>query len=127
MRETHVSKAEQPDAPAPKMNKWTPTTDLTILRRMGKTGEEAAELLAVTSRIIIQGIDEIDPSSGKTNRQRLEEEIADVYAQLDCTIDALYLDISAIARRRGVKVEQMLEWEDLFELGDDKPQESTDA
>jgi NTP pyrophosphatase (non-canonical NTP hydrolase) len=109
------------------MSPWQATNDPMMLRRMGKTGEEAGELLAVTSRIIIQGIDEIDPSSGKTNRQRLQEEIADVYAQLDCTIDALYLDLNTIMRRRSAKVEQMLEWEELLQAGADTPQENTDA
>lgn len=97
-----------------KMNKWTPTTDLMMLRRMGKTSEELGELQTVVARCVIQGIDEIDPGSGKVNRQRLLDEIADVYAQLDCTVDALGLDINAIMKRRAVKNDQMAEWEALF-------------
>jgi NTP pyrophosphatase (non-canonical NTP hydrolase) len=94
--------------------KWTPTTDLLMLRRMGKTGEEAAELLAVTNRCIIQGIDEVDPGTGKVNRQRLEDEIADVQAQLGCTVMALGLDRIYIAQRTADKVRQMREWEAMF-------------
>ncbi|WP_394789098.1 hypothetical protein [Rhodoferax sp.] len=98
----------------PTMNKWMPTTNPLILRRMGKTGEEAGELLAVTNRVIIQGIDEIDPSSGKTNRQRLQEEIADVVAQCYCTINALSLDENFIRMRTVEKQRQMIEWEALY-------------
>ncbi len=98
----------------PKMNPWTPTTDLAELRRLGKTMEELGELHAVLARCIIQGIDEIDPSSGKTNRQRLQEEIADVRAQIICTTRHYNLDRAFMARRIDKKVDQMAEWEALF-------------
>lgn len=96
------------------MNKWTPEQNQMILRRVGKTGEEAAELMKVTSRIVIQGIDGIDPATGKTNRQALTEEIADVIAQAKVTVDALGLDNDAIMARAARKEQQMHEWEALF-------------
>lgn len=96
------------------VSKWVLTTDPVTVRRMGKTGEECAELLAVTTRIAIQGIDEIDPSSGKTNRQRLTEEVADVYAQLDATVESLILDRQFIEARRARKLGYMHEWEALY-------------
>ncbi len=96
------------------MNKWEPTMSPLILRRMGKTIEEAGELLDVCGRVIIQGIDEIDPGTDLTNRQRLENEIADVYAQLDETVLMLELKVSAISRRRAHKRGLMGEWEALL-------------
>jgi NTP pyrophosphatase (non-canonical NTP hydrolase) len=96
------------------LTKWTPTTDLMMLRRMGKLQEELAELANVAARCIIQGIDEVDPGSGKVNRTRLENEIADVLAQCRCTIDALGLDDDHIAERTREKREQMAEWEAMF-------------
>lgn len=81
---------------------------------MGKTGEELAELSSVCSRVLIQGIDAIDPNSGKSNRSRLEEEIADVYAQLDETVQVLNLGTEYISERREHKREQMKEWEQLY-------------
>jgi NTP pyrophosphatase (non-canonical NTP hydrolase) len=96
------------------LTKWTPTTDLLMLRRMGKTGEEAAELLVVTNRCIIQGIDEIDPGTGKVNRARLQDELADVQAQIGCTVLALGLDQEYMARRTAEKIRQMNEWEAMF-------------
>lgn len=97
-----------------KLSKWVPTTNLLHLRRFGKLGEELSELGAVTNRCIIQGIDEIDPSTQKTNRLRLQEEIADVLAQSCCTIDDLELDKKFINSRVRDKIEQMAEWEDMF-------------
>lgn len=93
------------------MSPWKVTTDPLTLRRMGKLGEEAGELLAVTNRVVIQGIDEVDPSSGKTNRQRLTDEVADVIAQCETTIRDLGLDQNYIAERVLKKCMQMFEWE----------------
>lgn len=80
------------------MSPWQPDPDPRQARRIGKTTEEVNELGVVLARISIQGLDEIDPSSGKTNRVRLEEEAGDVYAQLDLTIDYLRLNQELIAQ-----------------------------
>jgi hypothetical protein len=96
------------------VSKWVPTTDLMMLRRMGKLQEELGELTAVAARVVIQGIDEIDPSSGKVNRLRLEEESADVLAQIDETIERLNLDRTFIEGRRARKRAAMKAWEAMF-------------
>jgi NTP pyrophosphatase (non-canonical NTP hydrolase) len=95
------------------MTKWNVETDAKALRRLGKLGEELGELQAVVSRCIVQGINEIDPGSGKLNRVRLMEEIADVEAQVHCS--TLHFGLSAvdIIRRANQKVDQMEEWEAL--------------
>jgi len=101
-----------------KISPWTPTTDLKTLRRMGKLGEEAAELLAVSNRVIIQGIDEVDPSSGKVNRERLLEELADVQAQIHCTRRWMALSPEDFVRyqsRVETKIDYMRQWEDMVE------------
>lgn len=96
------------------LSKWTPTTNLMMLRRMGKLSEELGELQAVVARCIIQGIDEVDPGSGKVNRQRLEDEMADVYAQLIVTTQALGLNCEGISQRSVEKQKQMGEWDAMF-------------
>ena len=68
----------------------------------------------MAARCIIQGIDEIDPGTGKVNRLRLEQELADVIAQCGVTAEALDLDLVAIADRVGQKSAQMDAWEALF-------------
>lgn len=101
-------------AAVPSMAKWQHTTDPLHIRRLGKTGEELAELLAVVSRCLIQGLDEIDPSSGKTNRQRFIDETADVRAQLNCNDRAFGLPIDEIERRIAKKETWMAEWESHY-------------
>ena len=100
--------------PEQTMNKWTPTTDLLELRRLGKLGEELGEAASVAARCIIQGIDATDPASGKINRERLENELADVQAQIGCTVLAFALDQDRMAMRTAEKMRQMAEWEALF-------------
>lgn len=99
------------------MTKWIPTTNLMELRRLGKLGEELGELSNVASRCIIQGIDETDPGTGKVNRQRLLDELADVAAQIDCTVAAFGLDVAYFGDRRTRKRQQMAEWEAMFTDG----------
>jgi hypothetical protein len=97
------------------LSKWIPESDPMVLRRAGKTGEECAELSKVCSRIVIQGLEGVDPASGESNRAALEKEIADVLAQCEVTVRALKLGPMTIALRQAEKVRQMAEWEAMFE------------
>ena len=96
------------------LTKWIPESDPMVLRRVGKTGEECAELGKVCSRVTIQGLDGVDPETGVSNRDALAKEIADVLAQCKVTINALGLDEHAIYARCQNKVGQMAEWEAMF-------------
>lgn len=59
---------------------WMPVTDQQLLAVLGKLGEEGGELAARCCRCIIQGLDELDPDTGRTNREELSREISDVAA-----------------------------------------------
>lgn len=99
------------------VTKWELESSPLIRRRMGKTTEECNELASVCARIDLQGIDSIDPSSGKPNRRRLAEEIGDVYAQLDECLnnaEALGIDIDFINERRARKRADMQTWEAMY-------------
>lgn len=96
------------------LSKWIPESDPMVLRRVGKTGEECAELSKVCSRITIQGLEGVDPASGVSNREALAKEVADVMAQCYTTISALGLDDHAIRVRVIEKQRQMAEWEAMF-------------
>lgn len=96
------------------MNKWTPTTNLLELRRLGKTCEELGELVAALGRTICQGLDGVDPASGETNIERITKESADVIAQLGCNVEAFRLDRERIAARVAHKEALMAEWEAFF-------------
>lgn len=103
------------------MNPWRPDDDPLLRRRMGKTGEELGELVCVVNRIQIQALDAVDPSTGDTNRKRLHDEMADVYAQLDKNVERLAMDSNYIEQRRARKRRQMDEWEALVGLGPEQP------
>lgn len=90
-------------------------TDAFRLRRLGKALEEMGELVSVLARCIIQGVDEVDPSSKKVNLQRMEEETADVLTQVACLIDAFKLDPERLAVRATDKKTSMDKWEDLLD------------
>ena len=96
------------------LQKWIPDADPHQARRVGKTLEELGEAVAVLARISIQGLESVDPGTGKTNRQRLQDELADVKAQIECTERSLKLDTAYMATRSAEKVRQMAEWESHF-------------
>jgi len=96
------------------MNKWIPITEGWQLRRLGKLGEECGELSAITSRCIIQGMLGINPKTYEVNKNKLLDELADVQAQIGCTLLAFDLDQDYLARRVAEKIIQMRAWEDHF-------------
>lgn len=62
---------------------WMPETDPHRLAVLGKMIEELNECASRAARCIIQGLDEIDPDTGRPNRIELEKEMADVLACFD--------------------------------------------
>ena len=97
------------------MNPWYPITDPRILRILGKLGEELGECSAAAARCVIQGLDECEPTTGKVNRQWLEEELADVKANLLFAIEELGLDALHINRRADRKLANLVEWHAMVE------------
>ena len=97
------------------LTKWTPTTDLMTLRRLGKTCEELGELVAVLGRTICQGLDGVAPATNESNIERITKESADVLAQIGCNVKAFQLDQSQISTRVEDKTGQMSEWEAMFQ------------
>lgn len=70
-----------------KYSPWMPITDIKALRVLGKAVEETAELNKALARAIIQGLDGIDPHTGKDNRTAILEEMADVEANISLLKD----------------------------------------
>lgn len=62
---------------------WMPITDQVLLAILGKMGEESGELATRCCRCIVQGLDELDPDTGRTNRAELAREMADVMACIE--------------------------------------------
>jgi hypothetical protein len=91
-------------------NPWHPITDTVDLKHLGKLGEECNELGSAVSRIIIQGVDEAEPVTGKINREWLEDEIADVEANIELVKRRFSLDRNRIHRRRIRKMLHLAKW-----------------
>lgn len=101
---------ETKDIPATEVSKWQPITRKVDLAVLGKLGEEAAEMGSALFRCVIQGVDEAEPRTGKINRQRLMDEIADVEAMIMHAKRHFKLDEQVIAERRFRKYSYKMPW-----------------
>jgi NTP pyrophosphatase (non-canonical NTP hydrolase) len=91
-------------------NPWHPMTDPVAVKHLGKLSEEAGELCSAISRCIIQGIDEREPTTGKLNREWLEDEIADVLASVKLNISNFKLDEDRVRQRMSRKMQHLQQW-----------------
>lgn len=92
------------------MNPWHPMTDSIDLKHMGKLAEESGELATVAARCIIQGIDEQVPGENKTNKRWLEEEAADVLANISLVVKHFRLNVEFIYERADMKMDRLEQW-----------------
>lgn len=99
------------------LNPWRPMTRAIDLKHLGKLGEELNECGAAVNRCIIQGIDEAEPITGKTNRAWLEDEIADVYANLHLVCVHFGLDAPKILERIERKKAHLRGWHSMLDEG----------
>jgi NTP pyrophosphatase (non-canonical NTP hydrolase) len=100
--------------PLPNPSPWIPMKEPIDLKHLGKFAEELAECSAAVSRCIIQGIDEREPITGKLNRAWLEEEIADVLANMKLVVTHFKLDEAAILMREHKKKSHLKQWHGML-------------
>lgn len=89
---------------------WMPLTDPVDLAHIGKLAEECAELSKICARIIIQGLDGVDPETGVPNMEALGKEIADVTAMQGLCIERYQFDIGLITSRALRKQQHKRAW-----------------
>jgi hypothetical protein len=94
-------------------NPWHPISNAVDLKHLGKLAEELSEAGAAVARCIIQGMDEAEPVTGRINRQWLQDELADVLANVDLVIDQFKLDRPAMTRRQVRKKQHLRQWHAL--------------
>lgn len=95
---------------------WQPMKGGRVVAAIGKLGEEASELSSAIFRCIIQGISECEPTTGKSNRQWLLEEFADVHALLALVQTELHMtpdEEKAVAARFLRKLEMKRKWMEM--------------
>lgn len=90
---------------------WHPMKDPVDIKTLGKALEEAGELISAMARCLIQGIDEKEPQTGKSNRQWLEEELADVDATN--TLVKERFGVAPKQQRVEIKKKRLREWHAL--------------
>lgn len=90
------------------LSKWLPESSPQRAAALGKLTEEVGELAAILGRCAAQGVDGIDPDTGKPNITALEEEIADVRALSVVVINLLRLD--PMRDRMAHKIQIKTEW-----------------
>lgn len=93
-----------------KLNPWHPITNAVDIKTIGKFIEELGECISACARMLIQGIDEKEPVTGKINRNWTEEEIGDILAGADLVIERYKLDVHKIQSRRELKKKRLREW-----------------
>lgn len=95
---------------------WNPLVNTAIdLKHLGKLAEELGELIAAVSRCTIQGIDGVEPVTGKPNRQWLEEELADVGAGMWLCMHHFKLDLTKISQRQTRKEDHLRRWHQMLD------------
>lgn len=97
------------------LNPWHPMQAPIDLKHLGKLAEETGELGSAISRCIIQGVDECEPVTRKPNRKWLQDEIADVLANIELVMEHFGLDRDEIAERRLRKMKHLRGWHSMLQ------------
>lgn len=92
---------------------WHPEKDPVALKHLGKLAEELAEAGAVVARCIIQGIGEEHPETGEPNIEWLENELADVIANINLVVLHFELDEGRMNERSAKKIVHLKKWHDM--------------
>lgn len=98
------------DTNPPTPSAWLPETDLQRIATLGKLLEELGEGVAAAARCLIQGIEEVEPTTKVPNRDWLQKELADILAQVDNTVREFALSVSTIQHRRMQKFKYIRTW-----------------
>jgi NTP pyrophosphatase (non-canonical NTP hydrolase) len=106
---------ETDDIPKKAPSIWIPLSDPGDLAAFGKLQEELGELVSIIGRIQCQGLEGIDPDTGKSNRKALEDELADVKAMCFLVINRFNLDFTHIITRREAKIDYTRVWLDTLD------------
>lgn len=101
------------DVDGKKYSPWHPMTDPVDNKHIGKLLEELGEAVAAAARCQIQGIDECEPNTGKPNKEWLEDELADVEANIRLCAERFRLDRDRMDSRSAKKVAMLRSWHDM--------------
>lgn len=96
------------------LNPWCPMSRPIDLKHLGKLMEELGEAQSAVARCLIQGIDEREPVTHKLNREWLEDELADVSANIDLVKKHFVLNEARMADREERKKLHLRGWHSML-------------
>lgn len=120
---SHLALQRVPEPIEGTISPWIPITEPITLAVLGKLGEECCELGARLFRTVIQGLDEQDPDSKRSNWEEISREIADVEACIQTIKSELeidYDDARVNGKRNGFQRWFKMIREDTVGLSPDK-------
>jgi hypothetical protein len=94
---------------------WIPMSHPTDVGLLSKFQEELGECISAAARCLCQGIDESNPTTAKSNRVWLEDEIADVMAFFQLISDRFELDRDRIHARAEKKHDYHVQWTEMLD------------
>lgn len=97
------------------LNPWQPMSRPIDLKHLGKLNEELGEATSAVSRCLIQGIEECEPITGKSNRTWLEDELADVEAGVELAKRHFGLDRERMRARVARKIAHLSAWHGMLD------------
>lgn len=89
---------------------WHPMTDPVDVKYLGKFMEECGEGIQASAHCLIQGMNEFNIKEKKTNIKVLEDEIADIEANIELIKRKFNLDRVAIIERKEWKIPFLKRW-----------------
>ncbi len=92
---------------------WHPMKDPVDLKHLGKLMEELGEAQAAVARCLIQGIDGLDPVTDEPNIEWLENELADVIANINLVALRFELNEDRMNERAAKKMAHLKQWHDM--------------
>jgi NTP pyrophosphatase (non-canonical NTP hydrolase) len=78
------------------------------------TQEECAEVTQAISKVFRFGMDAQYPAGGQTNKQRLEEELGDLYTMMVLLGDKKIIDTRSVEIAANAKLEKLKKWSTIF-------------
>ncbi len=102
--------ARKPDLISP----WIPMNKAIDLKHLNKLLEELGEATAASARCLAQGINEHEPITGKCNKEWLEEELADVAANIRLVVQHFGLDAERMIARQNKKMAALAQWHGML-------------
>ncbi|CAB4130121.1 NTP pyrophosphohydrolase MazG, putative catalytic core [uncultured Caudovirales phage] len=83
------------------------------------TQEECAEVIQAISKCFRFGDVSNEQVGSLNNRDRVEKEIGDVLAMIDCLVDSGFVDAASLEEAKAAKKEKLRVWSTIFNVGEE--------